>query len=64
MTFPSYHSDMSSVPDQELNYDDGIDFDELNLKDSDFAKHYQNGKFNFQDPDAVQYIPPLSSQAH
>ncbi|TKX21206.1 U6 small nuclear RNA (adenine-(43)-N(6))-methyltransferase-like protein [Elsinoe australis] len=55
---------MSSVPDPELNYDDGIDFDELYTNDSDFAKHYRNGKFNFQDPDAVQYIPFLPSQAH
>ncbi|KAG8625747.1 hypothetical protein KVT40_006148 [Elsinoe batatas] len=38
------------------NYDEGINFADLAATDEAFAKHYQNGKFNFQDPEAVQQL--------
>ena len=40
----------------ENMYEDGIDFAALAQSDGDFAKMYQNGQLDLQDPRALQYI--------
>lgn len=40
------------------NYDDDVDFEALAIQDADFAELYYaaDGKLDFQDPKAVQYV--------